>query len=1107
MKDLIFLFLLISFFSSSIMAPLCFGSLNINGRRDAVKRSSLFDYIIMKNGSVVFLQETHTDLSNQTQWQSEWIGKVVLSHGSSSSAGVAILFGSEFKEQNVSVFDLLPGRMQRVDVTLHGLNFSLFNVYAPNIGTERTLFFGKLNTALTSVPQGRIIVLAGDFNCTLDHTLDRNHEEPHSHSAEAFRKLIIYYDFVDVWREAFPNIKQYTWLKVNSNMVSAARLDRIYVQRSASEKFHNSCITPTSLSDHHYMSVTVTSAQSTFKCPYWRFSNRLLQDHNFVHAFTLFWEEWRERKTQYKSLSQWWDIGKVQVKLFCQKYSAHNRSILENQMRQLEQDILQLNIEENDESTAEVLETRKILLRNLLEEKAKETLIRARFMSFNCMDSSSSFFFNLEKKSADRKTFSCMKLPEGGETTEEHEIIAYALKFYENLYRAEPCDGEITDTLLRDLPHLTAEDNSKLDQPLHMNELTTAIKDLSSGKAPGLDGLTAEFYKQFWPVIGKDLFSVFLECFDRGTLPVSLRRAAITLLPKKGDLRDIRNWRPVSLHGIDYKILSKALTNRLKLYISKLIHADQSYCIPKRTIFDNLFLMRDLISFARDNNLNVGLLSLDQEKAFDRVDHGFLFKCFEAFGFGSSFISYVKLLYTDIYSILKINGSLTRPFSINRGIRQGCSMSGILYAIAIEPLLTVLRRQLGGISTVGPSTSEMVTVKLSAYADDVTVIIRSNEDVCNLETALEIYQKASSARINWQKSTSLLLGKWEERACPKLPQHCSWSLEGFKVLGIFLGTEQYMRKNWEGLYEKVAGRLQKWRWILPQLSYRGRVLVVNNLAASMLWHRLTVIDPPKELLQNLQKVFVDFFWDGFHWLPSGILYLPVNEGGQGLIELSAKVKAMRLKSAQRLLFSTEFIPWVSFGLALLKSICGVELDKQLFLMSPINENVSSEVNFYASVLKSWNVFKLYRSENDHYGLDEPLFFNPFLGNICMSNSVVKSCMKKGFSKVGHLIDLVSKKWRSAEDIARQVDLKSVRVVEQLISGLKAAFPPPLFQFLICALEDGPIQLAFPKLSVSPEVCYETNQVGKLLQFERLEGLNFQTAGEKDISGLCKNYLF
>lgn len=343
-------FLLCGYLLLFFMAPLKFSSVNINGCREALKRTSLFDYIFMKKSSVVFLQETHTDVKNQIQWQSGWNGQVVLSHGSSNSAGVAILLGADFKEQNVSVFDVLPGRMQRVDVALHGLDFSLFNVYAPNIGTERILFFEKLHTALNSVPQGRIIVLAGDFNCTLDHTVDRNHEEPHRPSAEVFRKLIIYHDLVDVWREAFPDVKQYTWTKVNSNRVSAARLDRIYVQRSFCEKFIDSSIIPTPFSDHHYVSVNITSAQSTFKCPYWRFSNRLLQDENFVHSFSLFWERWRESKSQYKSLSQWWDISKVQVKMFCQKYTAHNKNTLGSKMRQFEQDILQLNIEQYDGS-------------------------------------------------------------------------------------------------------------------------------------------------------------------------------------------------------------------------------------------------------------------------------------------------------------------------------------------------------------------------------------------------------------------------------------------------------------------------------------------------------------------------------------------------------------------------------------------------------------------------------------------------------------------------------------------------------------------------------------------------------------------------------------
>lgn len=131
-----------------------------------------------------------------------------------------------------------------------------------------------------------------------------------------------------------------------------------------------------------------------------------------------------------------------------------------------------------------------------------------------------------------------------------------------------------------------------------MNELTAAIKDLSSGS--GFKWLNCRILLTVLASLWRRIvLSFFLECFDIGTLPLSLQRAVITLIPKKGDLADTRNWRPVSLFGVDYKILSKALTNRLKLHISTIIHANQLYCIPKRTTFDHLFLIRDLISFAR----------------------------------------------------------------------------------------------------------------------------------------------------------------------------------------------------------------------------------------------------------------------------------------------------------------------------------------------------------------------------------------------------------------------------------------------------------------------------------------------------------------------------
>ena len=197
-----------------------------------------------------------------------------------------------------------------------------------------------------------------------------------------------------------------------------------------------------------------------------------------------------------------------------------------------------------------------------------------------------------------------------------------------------------------------------------------------------------------------------------------------------------------------------------------------------------------------------------------------------------------------------------------------------------------------------------------------------------LSQVLQTNPRAASAKINWEKCSSFLIGDWQDSTPPILPQSCVWNLDGFKFLGVYLGTFGYMEKNWEGMEKKKAGWLQRWRRILPQLSYRGRVLVVKNLVASMLWHRAFVVDPPVSLLCMLQKTFVHLFWDGYHWLAPGVLSLPVADGGQGLIHLASKVSSMRLQMAQCLLYAPDSVLWVSFARSVMHCVRALTLDRK-----------------------------------------------------------------------------------------------------------------------------------------------------------------------------------
>ena len=111
-------------------------------------------------------------------------------------------------------------------------------------------------------------------------------------------------------------------------------------------------------------------------------------------------------------------------------------------------------------------------------------------------------------------------------------------------------------------------------------------------------------------------------------------------------------------------------------------------------------------------------------------------------------------------------------------------------------------------------------------------------------------------------TTCFLVGLWSHQVVPSLPGGLNWGKEGLKVLGVFLGTEQFQLNNWEGIKDKVCAKLSKWKWLLPQLSYRGRVIVANSLVASTLWHRLIVLTPPRGLMEDIQRFILEFFLVG-----------------------------------------------------------------------------------------------------------------------------------------------------------------------------------------------------------------------------------------------------
>ena len=216
---------------------------------------------------------------------------------------------------------------------------------------------------------------------------------------------------------------------------------------------------------------------------------------------------------------------------------------------------------------------------------------------------------------------------------------------------------------------------------------------MTRGKTPGPDGLPSEFYEKFFHLFGA-AFLTMINCnFRQGILPDSFANGYISLLCKdKSAAEDIRNWRPISLLNTDYNIISKALTFRLKSVIHNIVDIDQTCAVPGRSIIDNCHLIRNIIDYAGHKQIRTLILSLDLEKAFDKVSHCYLLSILKSFGFGPDFIQWISLIYINSFTTVFVNGHISEPFSYNRGVRQGCCLSPLLYILAIEPLAIKIRR-------------------------------------------------------------------------------------------------------------------------------------------------------------------------------------------------------------------------------------------------------------------------------------------------------------------------------------------------------------------------------------------------------------------------------
>ncbi|CAM4641581.1 unnamed protein product [Leuciscus chuanchicus] len=265
---------------------------------------------------------------------------------------------------------------------------------------------------------------------------------------------------------------------------------------------------------------------------------------------------------------------------------------------------------------------------------------------------------------------------------------------------------------------------------------------------------------------------------------------------------------------------------------------------------------------------------------------------------------------------------------------------------------------------------------------------------------------------------------------------------------------------------------------------------------------MMILEPPEELVKEIQKNLVDFFWSGQHWLRAPVLYLPIQEGGQGLVDISSRIRAFRLQAARRLLYG-EHVSWAEVACSLLRRAGNMGLDRHLFLMDINKLDLTGLTPFYRSVLRAWTLLKISREPNgalDLWMREEPLLLNPALAlDIFNSVSLRRALWSANITKVGLLIS--EDGWISAENLAQKLDIRSVRVVERMLTQIRE-FLPQDYRLVLESSGGEEETSTFPELAFSAETGIWQETEGGLLSFKTPQLELFSNTGKKAFYVLC-----
>ena len=251
--------------------------------------------------------------------------------------------------------------------------------------------------------------------------------------------------------------------------------------------------------------------------------------------------------------------------------------------------------------------------------------------------------------------------------------------------------GEVADNPVIVESKLNEQEQNSLKHDLTLEELDNSIAKAKTKSAPGANGFSNGFIKEYWHIFCVPLHKLSIKCYAENKLTDNFRSAEIKLIPKKGDTTLLKNWRPISMLNCFYKIISRAISARLKKYMDKFTPVCQKGYSSTRRCQEVLIQLLENIENCKKLGKRAALLSLDIKKAFDSIGHQFLSKTLTFYNFGPRMSKWLLLLCSNRKACIKLdNNEKTNYFDLLRGNAQGDIISPFLVLLGYQILLFCL---------------------------------------------------------------------------------------------------------------------------------------------------------------------------------------------------------------------------------------------------------------------------------------------------------------------------------------------------------------------------------------------------------------------------------